>query len=122
MNPAPERGQASSMALAVALPAHCVLIALVDQPDLDPAVLRVLRDAASNEPHSAHVPVFRGERGHPIVLPTSLAPAFAAAQPGESARELIARSGVPVREHSLDAPGILCDLDTPDDFARWASR
>ena len=93
VNPAPERGQVSSMAIALGVDAPCVLVALVDQPALDPGVLRALAAAAAREPMAVHVPVFRGVRGHPVVLPTSLAAPLRAAAPDESAREVMARAG-----------------------------
>jgi molybdenum cofactor cytidylyltransferase len=74
---------------------------------------------AAREPDAVHVPVFRGERGHPVVLPASLRAPLCAAAPGESPRAVIARAGVRVREHPLDAPGILVDLDTPEELQRW---
>ncbi len=119
LNPAPERGQVSSMAIALGLGAPCVLVALVDQPELDLTVLRALAAAAAREPGAVHLPLFRGQRGHPVVLPISLAAPLRDARPGESAREVIARAGLLVREHPLDAPGILLDLDTPEELARW---
>ncbi len=119
LNPAPERGQASSMAIALGADAPCVLIALVDQPGLDLSVLRALAAAAEREPLAVHIPLFRGQRGHPVVLPTSLATLLREAGQDESAREVLARAGVVIREHALEAPGILLDVDTPEELLRW---
>lgn len=116
VNPAPERGQASSMGLA--LQAGASVIALVDQPDLDVAVVRALAAAFGREPLAAHLPLYRGERGHPVALPASLAAPLLQAAPGESAREVIARC-VPVREHAFESQALPVDLDTPEELARW---
>lgn len=120
-NHAPERGQVSSVAIgleaAAAFPA--ALIALVDQPELPVEVARALLAAAEREPQAVHAPTFRGERGHPVALPTALAAALREARAGESARDVIARLRVPVREHPASARGILVDLDTPEELRRW---
>lgn len=66
-----------------------------------------------------HLPTWRGERGHPVALPTSLAKALREAQQGEGAREVIARLGLRVREHPLEDPGVLVDVDTPEELRRY---
>jgi CTP:molybdopterin cytidylyltransferase MocA len=120
-NPAPQRGQVSSMAIALeaASASPAALIALVDQPELPAEVARAMLAAAEREPQAVHVPTFRGERGHPAALPTALAAALREAAAGEGARDVIARLSVLVREHPVDACSILFDVDTPDDLRRW---
>jgi molybdenum cofactor cytidylyltransferase len=121
-NPQPERGQVSSLACglaALAGEAPFALVALVDQPGIPRPVLEALLAAAAREATALHVPVCRGVRGHPAIFPTSLAGALDAALPDESAREVIARVGVRVREHAVEDKAVLLDLDTPEDLAAW---
>lgn len=123
VNPDPSRGQSSSMAVALEAMAQSPigLVALVDQPDLTAPVVRTLIAAALREPSAVHVPVHGGVRGHPVALPTALLPALRALPPGHSAREVLERCGI--REHAVADEGILFDVDTPADLARWeASR
>jgi molybdenum cofactor cytidylyltransferase len=126
LNPAPERGQVSSLALGLgaASAAGCAsaIVALVDQPDQPSAVLALLRAAAEREPGAVHAPTFRGEPGHPVAFPCSLAPQLAAAGPGEGASHVLERLGTSVRAHPVDSPGILRDLDTPEDLAAWRAE
>jgi xanthine dehydrogenase accessory factor len=123
VNPDPDRGQVSSMALGLRAAADegapFALVALVDQPPVDRACIEVVARAAAVEPSAVHLPTFGAARGHPSALPTALASELSAARPGEGARDVIARLGVPVREHPVDDPGIALDLDTPEDVARW---
>ena len=122
-NPAPDRGQVSSMAVGLRAAARAghrwALVALVDQPPVRPATIELLAEAARAAPDAVHVPVFQGERGHPAAFPTALGAGLESAGPGEGARDVIGRLGVEVREHAVDDPGVLVDLDTPDDVARW---
>ena len=123
VNPAPERGQISSMAVGLGAllgePISFALIALVDQPALPKSVLARLIDAASREPEVVHIPLCRGVRGHPAAFPISLAKSLAHAGADESARDVIERLRIPVREHPVDEPAVLLDLDTPEELAAW---
>ena len=126
VNPAPERGQASSMALGLraAKDAGCALaaIALVDQPVTPAAIVEQLLTFSFSEPEAIHIPVHRGERGHPAIFPTALASLLERAAPEQSARELIALAGMATREHPVDAPEVLLDLDTPAELAAWREQ
>jgi molybdenum cofactor cytidylyltransferase len=112
----PEQGQVSSMALGLeTLQGHpFALLALVDHPDVSAATVRALLEAAARDPYLVLVPVFHGERGHPVVLPTAAAPLLRASP---SARE--AMTQLEVRELPVDDPGILLDIDTPEGLSRW---
>jgi len=125
INPAPERGQLSSICTGLAALSDRVpsaLLALVDQPSLPREVLARLLDAAAREPGALHVPLFAGARGHPAIFPTALLAGLRAAREGESAREVIARLAVPVREHAVESASVLLDLDTPEELAAWRAR
>jgi len=123
VNPVPERGQVSSMALGLeaarASGAAWALVTLVDHPAVSAGSALLLARAAAHEPDMIHLPTWRGERGHPVALPTSLAKALREAQQGEGAREVIARLGLRVREHPLEDPGVLVDVDTPEELRRY---
>src|SRR5262245_53380779 len=79
-NPAPERGQLSSLKVAlrwlVAETSGCpaVLVALVDHPAVAGPTYRALRDAAADAAAGAavFVPTHRGRRGHPVVFARSV--------------------------------------------------
>ena len=119
VNPDPSRGQASSMALALEAmrPSPVGLVALVDQPALSAQVVRTLLAAAVLEPDAVHVPVHGGARGHPVAVPTALAGALRALPPDGTAREVLATR--PCREHEAGDAGILLDVDTKEELARW---
>ena len=126
VNRDPDRGQASSMAVGLAAAAAegaaFALVALVDQPPVAVSTLQTLLAAGAEECASVHVPTHRNGRGHPAAFPTSLADELAAARPGEGARDVLARLSVQVREHPVDDPGVVVDLDTPEDVERWRAQ
>jgi CTP:molybdopterin cytidylyltransferase MocA len=125
-NPNPELGQVSSMALGLEAALHLgkrwALVALVDHPVVTVETARVLAKAADAEPGAVHVPTYKGERGHPEVVPTALAPSLFEAQEGEGARDVFSRLGILVREHPVEDPGILVNVDTPEDLRKMRSQ
>jgi len=123
VNPQPELGQVRSMAIGLRAARgegkEFALVSLVDHPAVASRTVRALAEAAAGEPGCLHVPVWRGSRGHPVAVPTSLAEALFEAPPGEGARDVFARLQVEVREHPVEDPGILIDVDTPEQLERW---
>jgi molybdenum cofactor cytidylyltransferase len=125
VNPAPDRGQLSSIctgfaALADEVP--CALVALVDQPTLNPRVISQLIEGAADAPDAVHLPVYNGLRGHPAIFPTALGAEFRRAKPEWSARDLIAFLNIRVCEYRVDVPDVLIDLDTPEELAAWRAQ
>jgi CTP:molybdopterin cytidylyltransferase MocA len=125
-NPTPELGQVSSMALgleaALQLGKRWALVALVDHPEVAVETARRLIKAAEAEPGAVHVPTYKGERGHPAVVPTALAPSLFEAREGEGAREVFSRLGIVVREHEVDDPRIVVDVDAAGDLRKLQGR
>ncbi len=62
-----------------------------------------------------------GKKGHPLLLPWTWADAIRGLAEGEGVNKLIKGAGVAVREVECDEP-VTDDLDTPEDYARWAAR
>lgn len=119
VNPDPERGMRSSLALAVdAAPADvdALAVLLVDAPGVGGDAVRAV--VAAWTPGRVAVGRYAGRRGHPIVMALDLwRAALALAGPDEGARALLA--GRPELVDDVDVPGDPTDLDTPDDLAQW---
>ncbi len=62
-------------------------------------------------------PRFGDRRGHPPLIAATLIPEILDASPPGGLRELLARHAAEAREIPCDDPGILVDLDTPEDLA-----
>jgi molybdenum cofactor cytidylyltransferase len=111
-----DSGMAASLVTAIrhSLPqADAWLVALGDMPYVAPATLRALLAALD---HGADIaaPVFEGRRGNPVAFGAVHLPALLALQGEHGARTLLKSS--PVVEVAVSDPGILRDIDTPDDL------
>jgi molybdenum cofactor cytidylyltransferase len=99
---------------AIPADAEGVLFTLVDHPAASPATLdRLLTPAA---PHLVRVPRYRAKRGHPIWFSRELIPEFLALPTNGPARDVVARHVDRTEYLDLDDPGIVADIDNPDDY------
>ena len=121
---------ADGMALSLrggvrALPdCQAFMVVLADLVELDADDFQTLQDAQKTTPEKL---IWRGatqagKPGHPIIFNAKLRPAFETLQ-GDT-------GGAPILKHYKDQthlvrlPGnrALCDLDTPEDWARWRAK
>ena len=97
-----------------------IILALVDMPYVRASTIQTLADTFRALPGSeAVIPIYQDRRGHPILLSRRLFDKIAALGPDEPLRNLLrdARAvEVPVTD-----PGVLIDLDTPEDVRRAAA-
>lgn len=92
------------------------VICLGDMPWVLPAHLRALVDAFHPESGaSICVPVHRGKRGNPVLWSSHFFPEMTSLQGDRGARELLDRHAVAVREVEVADPGVLLDIDRPED-------
>lgn len=91
-----------------------VVVLPVDHPRVRPATVQALIAAWADDPEALARPVHDGEPGHPTLFPRRVWDAL-----GDPALEEGARSVVEaerVLDVPVDDPGILVDIDTPDDY------
>jgi molybdenum cofactor cytidylyltransferase len=113
-------GRTSSIQAGLrALPGDCraVVLALVDMPYVKAATVETLVNTFRALPNAqAVIPIHQNRRGHPILLARTLFPKIEGLGPDEPLRNLL-RDARAV-EVPVDDPGVLIDLDTPDDLRR----
>jgi molybdenum cofactor cytidylyltransferase len=97
-----------------------ILLAPGDSPGLSPALVARLIGQARDHPESIVVPAVHGRRGHPVALPWSLATEIRQLPIGLGVNALLVANASRVFELEVDDPGAVADLDTPDDYDRWA--
>jgi molybdenum cofactor cytidylyltransferase len=96
-------------------PAQPWLLVPADCPMLRPAVIREL--LAVDAPDSIVIPAHGGRRGHPTRFAWRHAAGVRALPVGEGINAFV-RAQAKVIELPVDEPGVLADLDTPEDYER----
>jgi molybdenum cofactor cytidylyltransferase len=120
VNADPAAGQATSIVAgirALASDTDAALIALGDQPTLPADVIPALVRARAETGRPIAAPVYRGERGNPVLFAASVFPELDALSGDRGARGVIERDAARVALVPFDVP-MPPDLDTPDDYAR----
>jgi molybdenum cofactor cytidylyltransferase len=118
-NPDADEGMASSLRAGVAASPERAffLFALGDMPAVDPTVPSALVAAWRAGGADAVVPVHRGRRGHPVLLPETWRTDLLSLGGDRGARDLLRARADRVLLLAVDDPGILFDLDRPEDVA-----
>jgi len=120
VNPSPQAGQGSSIAVGVAaLPpwTQAALIALGDQPRVPDAVVPALLAALEHAGRAIVAPVYRGAQGTPVLFTAAIFAELKALTGDAGARAVVTRHAERVERVTFDLP-MPPDVDTPEDFAR----
>ena len=92
------------------------LVALADMPFIRRSSIAAVRDAlAAGAPLAAAY--FRSRRGHPVGLAAKFFPDLIALQGDEGAKALLERNEAVLVKVPVGDPGVLRDIDRPEDLA-----
>ena len=126
-NPAPERGQFSSLQTGL----HEVLyrgrdsamVTLVDRPPTATPTLRKLVNAFAARDHStwAVIPEHAGRHGHPMLIGRELIEPFLQSPAISNAREILHAHADRIRYLEVDDRWVTTNVNTPDDYASLES-
>ena len=121
---APERGQLDSFLLGWAASdeeAPWVMSCPIDHPYVTRATLEKLIEATGDYPEAQMwSPEYCGKGGHPVIFAASLIPALRL-HVHEGARPVVQSLGEKRCRVQVDDPGILSDVDTPEDYRKFSS-
>jgi molybdenum cofactor cytidylyltransferase len=121
-NPDYAGGMAGSLAAGLAaLPADvdAAMILLADMPRVDAGHLLRLKAAFDpDEGRAICVPVHKGRRGNPVLLPRALFGEIADLDGDVGARRMLADHAEMVCEVVMEDDAVLADIDTPEDLQR----
>lgn len=118
INPDPDGDMASSVLTGRdALPATIsgVIVAPGDYPLVLSATIIHLMQAHTKHPERIIIPCHSGQRGHPLLFPRTVLDKLAA---GMILRDLVQSAPDRVLLREVTDPGILQDMDTPEDFQK----
>lgn len=97
------------------------LVALADMPDVAVSTIVCVTEALTAGAELA-APYYRGQRGHPVGFGSVFGDQLAALSGDAGARELLARHGGRLVRVEVEDPGVLTDIDTPDELLEHIRR
>jgi len=122
VNPAPDRGQLSSLQCGLrAVPAECdgVMFTPVDYPKVSDTTVGKLAEAARNATtEKVFVPQALGAHGHPVYIAKELIPEFLGLPETGSARDVIHRWRERTGYVEVDDGGVVRDIDDPESYRK----
>ena len=124
VNPDPSPGPVSSLQAGIrALPEgiSAILFSPVDHPLYSSATVEALIRGFRETGAPLVVPAFDGWRGHPVLFHSRLFPELLEDQLPEGARTVVRRYLDTRLQLPVNDPGILADIDTPEDYRKHFS-
>ena len=112
----------SSVQAAIgALPEDCagVLVVLADQPLIPTAIFDQVIAAFRAGKGEIVAPVYRQQRGHPVLFGRRFFPALLALPPGAAPRDLVRDHADELYLLPVESDTILLDLDRPEQYERF---
>jgi molybdenum cofactor cytidylyltransferase len=111
----PGMGDSIAAAVRATSTAPGWLILPGDLPLISPESLRAV--ASALQTHTVVLPIYHGQRGHPVGFSSSCREALLQLHGAEGAAAVVKANPGAMRLE-LDDPGIVVDVDTPDDLSR----
>ena len=124
-NPTWAEGRTGSLQVGIAsVPdGDDLLVWPVDHPFVDVKSLAALQEAHARDDLAVwFIPMHLGHGGHPVLLRSEATRAVRELRPSEPLRLLVPWLGAQVRRVAVADPGVTENVDTPDDYARFAER
>ncbi|MCX5823442.1 MAG: molybdenum cofactor cytidylyltransferase [Deltaproteobacteria bacterium] len=124
INPDYKQGMASSLRqglLAMDPRSEAFLVLLADQPGIGPEIMnRMIREFQRADPRRGIVrPVYRGLRGHPVLIGVRYLQEALQLQGDVGARQILVNHPTDILEIEVNQDGILNDIDTPEEYQKY---
>ena len=100
---------------------RAVLVMLGDQPMIPSSVINRVIDAYEQTEKSIVLPVYNKRSGHPILVDMKYREEVKQLSPDIGLRALVHNHTDDILEVEVDAPGILKDIDTAEDYEQMKS-
>lgn len=122
VNPHYAQGQLSSLVCglgALSPDSEAAVVNLVDHPLIRTETIAALIASFRTDPLPIIIAAHRGKRGHPVLFSRQVYAELLAAPLDKGAKTVVRKDPARVRHVPLDDPGIVADIDTPQDYRRW---
>jgi molybdenum cofactor cytidylyltransferase len=119
------QGQLSSLMTgigALSPESEAAVVNLVDHPLVTAETIQALIASFRATPVPIIIASYQGRRGHPVLFSSRVYGEILAAPLDQGAKVVVRKDPSRVCELPLDDPGILADIDTPEDYARYVGR
>lgn len=97
-------------------------VALADMPFLKRESLECLINSAKNKPQEITRPTYHTQPGHPVGFPAHLFDKILRTRGDTGARDVLRAYNQIVNDIEIDDPGVLVDIDTPEDLRNASSN
>jgi molybdenum cofactor cytidylyltransferase len=127
INPDYKQGMASSLRqglLAMDPGSEAFMVLLADQPGIGPEIMnRMIREFQRADPRPGIVrPVYRGLRGHPVLIGVRYLQEALHLQGDVGARQILMNHPTDILEIEVDQDVVLKDIDTPEEYQEYSKR
>jgi molybdenum cofactor cytidylyltransferase len=119
------QGQLSSLMVgigALSPESEAAIVNLVDHPLVTAETITAVIESFRTVPLPIVIASYQGKRGHPVLFSSRVYGELLAAPLDQGAKVVVRKDPTRVRELPLADPGILADIDTPEEYARWIGR
>jgi molybdenum cofactor cytidylyltransferase len=127
INPDYKQGMASSLRQGLAAMdqgSEAFLVLLADQPGIGPEIINTLiRAFRQADPRRGIVrPVYRGQRGHPVLIGAQYLQEALQLQGDVGARRILMNHPEDILEIDVDQDAVLKDIDTPEEYRTYTKE
>ena len=94
-----------------------VLICLADMPTIKPATYKHIADTLIQGDYDALIPCYRSQSGNPVAIKRQFFSAFKQLQGDKGGKKVLQADDEKCFRLEIDDPGIIIDIDIPEDLA-----
>jgi molybdenum cofactor cytidylyltransferase len=119
------QGQLSSLMVGIGVlspESEAAIVNLVDHPLITADTIKALMISFRTAPLPIIIASYQGRRGHPVLFSSQVYGEILAAPLDKGAKVVVRKDPTRVREVQLDDPGILADIDTPEDYKHYVGN